>query len=109
MEIKEIPFQVFDLENMAAEEHSGVTGKAFWKTVSRGNLRIRIVEYSPGYLADHWCEKGHAVFVLKGEFESELRDGRKFTLKPGMCYLVADDTDAHRSHTKDGVKLLIVD
>lgn len=109
MEIKEIPFQVFDLGNMAAEEHPGVTGKAFWKTVSRGNVRIRIVEYTPGYLADHWCEKGHAVFVLEGEFESELRDGRKFTLKPGMCYLVADDTDAHRSHTKDGVKLLIVD
>ena len=82
MEIKDIPFQVFDLENLAAEEHPGVTGKALWKTVSRGNVRIRIVEYTPGYLADHWCEKGHAVFVLKGEFESELRDGRKFTLKP---------------------------
>ena len=84
MEIKEIPFQVFDLENMTAEEHPGVTGKAFWKTVSRGNVRIRIVEYTPGYLADHWCEKGHAVFVLNGEFESELKDGRKFTLKVGM-------------------------
>ena len=109
MEIKEIPFQVFDLENMAAEEHPGVTGKAFWKTVNKGNVRIRIVEYTPGYLADHWCEKGHAVFVLEGEFESELQDGRKFTLKPGMCYLVADYRDAHRSHTKNGVKLLIVD
>lgn len=109
MEIKEIPFQVFDLEKVLPEEHSGVTGKAFWKTVKQGNLRIRIVEYTPGYLADHWCEKGHAVFVLKGEFESQLKDGRKYSLKEGMCYLVADHTDAHRSFTQNGVKLLIVD
>jgi hypothetical protein len=109
MEIKEIPFQVFDLEQMKSEEHSGTTGKAFWKAVAKGNVRIRIVEYTAGYLADHWCEKGHAVFVLEGEFESELQDGRKFLLKKGMCYLVADHVDAHRSFTKDGVKLLIVD
>jgi quercetin dioxygenase-like cupin family protein len=109
MEIKDIPFQVFDLVNTVADEHAGITGKAFWKTVTQGNVRIRIVEYTPGYLADHWCEKGHAVFVLEGEFESELKDGRKFALKKGMCYLVADNTDAHRSVTKDGVKLLIVD
>lgn len=109
MEIKEIPFQVFDLEKTVIEEHAGITGKAFWKTVQKGNVRIRIVEYTPGYLADHWCEKGHAVFVLEGEFESELKDGRKFLLKKGMCYLVADHADAHRSVTKDGAKLLIVD
>ena len=109
MEIKDIPFEVFNLENVVPEEHTGTTGKAFWKTITRGNIRIRIVEYSPGYLADHWCEKGHAVFVLEGEFESELKDGRKSKLSKGMCYLVADHTDAHRSITKNGVKLLIVD
>lgn len=109
MEIRDIPFQAFDLENIEPEEHAGVSGKAFWKTVKKGNVRIRIVEYSPGYLADHWCEKGHAVFVLEGQFESELKDGRKHVLTKGMCYLVADNTDAHRSYTKDGVKLLIVD
>jgi quercetin dioxygenase-like cupin family protein len=109
MEIKDIPFQVFDLEKLPAEEHAGVSGTAFWKTVARGNVRIRIVEYSAGYLADHWCKKGHAVFVLEGEFESELEDGRKHVLKKGMCYLVADNAEAHRSFTKDGVKLLIVD
>jgi quercetin dioxygenase-like cupin family protein len=72
-------------------------------------VRIRIVEYSPGYLADHWCVKGHAVYVLEGEFRSELKDGRKFILKEGMCYLVADNAEAHRSWTEHGVKLLIVD
>lgn len=109
MEIKDIPFEVFNLENMVPEKHAGTTGTAFWKTITRGNVRIRIVEYTPGYLADHWCEKGHAVFVLEGEFESELKDGRIFKLTKGMCYLVADHTDAHRSITKNGVKLLIVD
>jgi hypothetical protein len=109
MEIKDIPFEAFDLENAAIEEHAGIQGKAFWKTVTRGNVRIRIVEYSKGYLADHWCEKGHAVFVLEGSFDSELKDGRKFALGKGMCYLVADKADAHRSYTKEGVKLLIVD
>ncbi len=109
MEIKDIPFQVHDLENVLPEEHAGESGKALWKTIKKGNVRIRIVEYSAGYLADHWCEKGHAVFVLEGEFESELKDGRKFNLGKGMCYLVADNAEAHRSYTKNGVKLLIVD
>ena len=109
MEIKNIPFQVFDLAGVAREQHLGETGKAFWQTVKKGDLRIRIVEYTPGYLADHWCEKGHAVFVLEGNFISELKDGRKYELSKGMCYLVADNTDPHRSFTKDGVKLLIVD
>lgn len=109
MELKNIPFEVFNLENMIPEEHAGVTGKAFWKTVQRGNVRIRIVEYSPGYLADHWCEKGHAVYVLEGEFVSELKNGEKNILTKGMCYLVADNIDAHRSYTENGVKLLIVD
>ena len=109
MELKNIPFEVFDLESIPPEEHTGVTGKALWKTVKRGNVRIRIVEYSPGYLADHWCEKGHALFVLEGSFVSELKNGKKQTLTKGMCYLVADNTDAHRSYTENGVKLLIVD
>ena len=109
MEIRNIPFEVFDMESLSPEVHAGTTGQALWKTIKRGELRIRIVEYSAGYLADHWCKKGHAVFVIDGEFVSELEDGRKFTLSKGMSYLVADGADAHRSFTENGVKLLIVD
>jgi hypothetical protein len=109
MDISHIPFEAFDLQNVVPVEHPGATGNALWRTVERGNIRIRIVEYSPGYLADHWCRKGHAVFVLDGEFVSELDDGRKVTLSKGMCYLVADNAGAHRSVTQDGVRLLIVD
>jgi hypothetical protein len=109
MKIINIPFEVFDLENVKPDIYKGITGNAIWKTVQRGNVRIRIVEYSKGYLADHWCKKGHAVFVLEGSFQSELIDGRKFNLSKGMCYLVADKTDEHKSYTETGVKLLIVD
>ena len=109
MEITDIPFEVIDLENIEPEEHNGITGKAFWKTIKRGNVRIRIVEYTKVYLADHWCRKGHAVYVLEGAFESELENGKKYKLSKGMCYLVADNVDAHKSYTENGVKLLIVD
>jgi quercetin dioxygenase-like cupin family protein len=68
-----------------------------------------MVEYSPGYIADHWCSKGHILLVLEGDLETELQDGRKFTLKPGMSYQVQDDGEAHRSSTTTGAKLFIVD
>jgi hypothetical protein len=109
MEIRDIPFQVFDLANMAAAEHPGITGTAFWKTIQKGDIRVRIVQYTAGYLADHWCKKGHVVFVLEGSFETELKDGSRHGLAKGMCYLVSDNIDEHRSYSKDGVTLLIVD
>ncbi|WP_411906554.1 DHCW motif cupin fold protein [Rhizobium mayense] len=90
--------------------HEGETGSATWRTLDIGDLRVRMVEYSAGYLADHWCDRGHVLLVLEGELETELRDGRKFKLKPGMSYQVSDFGDAaHRSFTSTGVKLFIVD
>lgn len=104
-----IPFNVIDWKKIEETEHSGVTGKAIWKTVQYNGLRIRIVKYSPGYLADHWCKKGHIVHCLEGDFESELQTGEIFTLTTGMTYVVSDNLSSHRSSTKDGVKLLIID
>ena len=109
MKISGIPFGVIDWSTIAAVEYPGTTGKALWRTRKFGGMRVRMVEYSAGYLADHWCSKGHIVLVLEGEFESELADGRKFRLTPGMSYQVADDAEAHRSYTATGVKLFIVD
>ena len=109
MKISDIPFGVTDWSTIAAVDYPGVTGQATWRTREFGNLRVRMVEYAPGYLADHWCSKGHIVLVLEGEFESELADGRKFRLTPGMSYQVADNAEAHRSFTATGVKLFIVD
>jgi len=70
----------------------------------------RLVEYSAGYLADHWCDLGHVLYVIEGELDTELRDGRTFRLLPGMSYQVSDRGDAaHRSSTQTGAKLFIVD
>ena len=110
MKIPTLPFTVTDWSKVEPTTHQAETGQALWRTLKIGDLRVRMVEYTPGYLADHWCDRGHVLYVLEGELDSELRDGRKFKLKPGMSYQVSDFGDAaHRSSTKTGVKLFIVD
>ena len=110
MKIPELPFTVTDWSSVPATEHQGETGKALWRTLNIGDLRVRMVEYTPGYLADHWCDRGHVLYVLEGELETELKDGRRFVLKPGMSYQVSDFGDSpHRSATRTGAKLFIVD
>jgi quercetin dioxygenase-like cupin family protein len=109
MKIDDVPFQTTDWSTVAATEHPGEVGLARWRTIERGNLRVRMVEYSPGYVADHWCERGHVILVLEGELITELRDGRRFTLGPGVSYQVADGDGAHRSVSPKGARLFIVD
>ncbi len=104
-----IYFQTIDWNTIPATHHDGETGLAQWKTIQHETFRIRIVEYSKDYRADHWCAKGHLVYCLEGEMISELSDGRTFTLSEGMSYELSDDVSLHRSHTKNGVKLLIID
>jgi hypothetical protein len=104
-----IPFQTINWDLVPKTEHVGETGVAHWQTHQLPGLRIRIVEYSSGYLADHWCKKGHIVHCLEGEFVSELQTGEKLTLTKGMTYVVSDDLSSHRSSTIKGVKLLIID
>ncbi|MEK6650499.1 MAG: DHCW motif cupin fold protein [Bacteroidota bacterium] len=109
MELTNITFRTIDWDNVPREEHPGETGTSTWRVVKEGNVRVRIVEYSAGFLADHWCQKGHVVHVLEGEFASELKDGRAFSMTRGMTYVVADGEEAHRSRSVNGVRLLIVD
>jgi hypothetical protein len=104
-----IPFQTIDWASIPKAEHTGETGVAYWQTRELDGLRIRIVEYSKGYLADHWCQKGHIVHCLEGEFETELQNGERTILSKGMSYVVSDDLSSHRSFSANGVKLLIVD
>jgi hypothetical protein len=106
---KNIPFQTIDWASIPKSEHPGENGMALWQTIEFPGLRIRIVEYSEGYLADHWCQKGHIVHCLEGEFKSELQDGKEFKLTKGSTYVVSDGLSSHRSYTKDGVKVLIID
>jgi hypothetical protein len=110
LKIPALPFTVTDWSQIPPTEHPGDTGLALWRTLNIGDLRIRMVEYTAGYLANHWCDRGHLLFVLEGELETELRDGRRFNLTAGMSYEVSDFGDAaHRSSTSTGAKLLIVD
>ena len=109
MKLDNIPFHVTDWSQVIPEQHPGESGYATLKVAFAGDVRVRIVEYSPGYLADHWCSKGHVLFCLEGELRTELEDGRAFDLKPGMSYQVADHAEAHRSSTATGAKLFIVD
>jgi uncharacterized cupin superfamily protein len=109
MKMRDILFGVTDWSKVDKTEHPGETGMATWRTAQFGELRVRMVEYSPGYLADHWCSKGHILLVLDGELHTELADGREYLLKPGMSYQVADDSEPHRSSTVTGARLFIVD
>jgi hypothetical protein len=109
MEMAASAFSVTAWSEIPATEHAGETGKALWRTQNFGQVRVRIVEYSPGYQADHWCAKGHVLLCLEGELETRLADGRTFTLTPGMSYHVGDGDPPHRSVSRVGAKLFIVD
>jgi hypothetical protein len=109
MQMADIPFGTTDWSTIEATEHAGETGTARWRTRQFGTVRVRMVEYSAGYRADHWCEKGHILLCLAGQLETELADGRRFHLGPGMSYQVADHAEAHRSSSPSGATLFIVD
>jgi hypothetical protein len=109
MDMHGIPFGTTDWTQVEVTEHKGDQGMAYWRTRQFGPIRVRMVEYTPGYLADHWCSKGHILLCTEGELETELADGRTYVLKPGMSYQVADGAEAHRSRTTSGAKLFIVD
>jgi quercetin dioxygenase-like cupin family protein len=104
-----IPFQITEWSKIPKEEHKGETGTAYWQTLQLGDLRIRLVEYSKNYKADHWCEKGHIIYCIEGEMTTELSDGRMFPMSKGMTYQVSDGLSSHRTFSKEGVKLFIVD
>ena len=109
MKIAQVPFNTIDWSQVEPAQHPGETGYATWRTFEAGNIRVRMVEYSPGYFANHWCSRGHVLLVLEGELVTELQDGRIFHLTPGTSYQVADGAEPHRSHTEVGAKLFIVD
>jgi len=109
MLIEDIPFGTTDWSTIEPVAHRGETGTAYWRTRHLGAIRVRLLEYTPGYRADHWCTKGHVLLCLEGELTTELADGRTFVLKPGMSYQVADNAEPHRSETAVGAKLFVVD
>ena len=109
MKTTQILFQAIDWVAIPKTEHKGETGTSFWKIIQLPGLRIRVVEYTAGYIADHWCSKGHIVHCVKGEFISELQNGEKTIMTEGMTYVVSDDASSHRSISKNGATIFVVD
>lgn len=109
MKISDVPFSTVDWLREDVTVHPGEQGFARWRTRQFGEIRVRLIDYSPGYVADHWCRKGHVLFVMDGELVTELDDGRTVVLRPGMSYQVADQAEAHRSRTDTGARLFVVD
>ena len=109
MQIQGVPFGVTDWSAVPETTHPGTSGSALWRTVQAGNVRVRLVTYSPGYLADHWCSRGHILFVLEGVLVTEIQGGATHTLSAGMSYQVSDDVAPHRSASETGARLFIVD
>ena len=110
MQIPQLPFTPVEWLGLPATEHPGDPGTATWRTLHNGDVRMRVVDYSPGYVADHWCDRGHVIYVLKGELLTELKDGRRFTFPAGAGYTVSDFGDSpHKSSTVTGARLFIVD
>jgi len=110
MKIENVPFTLTDWAYIKPVEHKGESGTSFWQTVETGNIRVRIVEYSTGFIADHYCERGHVVLVLEGALQIKLKDGQSFRLKSGMGFKVADDmNNPHTVISDSGAKVFIVD
>jgi hypothetical protein len=109
MRMNDIAFGTTDWSAIERTEHPGDPGVAYWRTREFGGIRVRMVEYMPGYVADHWCSKGHILLCIAGELHTDLADGRTFVLRPGMSYQVADGAEPHRSRTDAGATLFIVD
>lgn len=109
MIIEKYSFKTIDWRGIKKEKHAGLSGFAWWQVVLMGDIRIRMVEYSADYTADHWCNKGHVIYCIRGKMKTELKDGRKIKLIKGMTYHVGDNSDAHRSSSKKGCTLFIVD
>ncbi|MEV6976642.1 DHCW motif cupin fold protein [Kitasatospora sp. NPDC093806] len=109
MDMNGIHFGITDWSSVPPTEHTGETGTATWRTREFGKVRVRMVEYSPGYLADHWCSRGHVLLVLEGTLTTELSTGEVVTIEAGSSYQVGDDMEAHRSSTTGGARLFVVD
>ncbi len=109
MKMPPLSMSITDWDQVAPTEHPGDSGVSSWRTRTFGEIRVRMVEYSPGYAADHWCSKGHVLLCLKGSLDIALKDGARFALKPGQSYHVGDGDPPHRSSTAEGATLFIVD
>jgi hypothetical protein len=76
MRMSDIPFGTTDWSQVAPTERKGGSGYAYRRTQYFGAIRVRMIQYSPGYFADHWCVKGHILLCIsKASFTPNLKTG----------------------------------
>jgi uncharacterized cupin superfamily protein len=110
MDLHDFPFTVTDWQAVPSFEQRGETGTSHWRVFEAGNVRVRMVDYSPGFRSDQWCPKGHIFLLLEGEFGLAFQDGRTFLLGPGMSFQAGEDAaHPHLGFSEKGAKAFIVD
>jgi hypothetical protein len=110
MNIQNVDFTITDWEKIKPVEYPGESGTSYWRIFESGNVRVRVVEYSPGFKSDHFCSRGHILLILEGELGIKFKDGQIFRLVQGMSFQAEDDeTNPHLVYTEKGAKVFIVD
>jgi len=64
MKIQDIPFSTIDWSNVKHTVQPGKNGTVISRVFEMGNIRARMVEFTPGYLAGYFGEIGH-LFGMK--------------------------------------------
>jgi len=109
MVLPRTPLIVTRLGEAPRTAETGEIGRSLAQTFELSGLRLRLVEYEAGYVADHWCDRGHVLHVVDGELTLELRDGRSMALRKGDCFVSDQDDASHRIRTAAGGTAFIVD
>ena len=110
MKLDDLPAGITDWSDVTASVYPSQSGTATMRTRQFGDIQLRLVDYSSNYVADHWCHKGHIVFVVAGQLTIEHQQSETYKLTPGTTYHVADDEGPpHRVLSKTGATIFIVD
>jgi hypothetical protein len=110
LKLENLPTGITDWSQVPVAVASGASGSATMRTREFGPIRLRLVDYSAGYIADHWCAKGHIIFVVAGRLMIEHEDGERHVLTAGMSYHVSDEVGpAHRVMSDGGAIIFVVD
>ncbi len=77
------------------------------KQCSHGSKRIRLVEFSPAYDDQAWCEVGHTGYVLNGSLTFIYDDG-PVRHSQGDAFRIEDgQADRHRTRVEPGETALV--
>lgn len=110
MKLENLPIGAIDWSRVPAVVQPGETGTAAARTCDLGDIRLRLVAYSPGYKADHWCAKGHIIYVISGHLVIEHEDETRAVLSPGKSWHAPDNAGPpHRVLCEAGATVFIID